>query len=108
MKQSAIDSTGAGRGNLKSYTTGFVCSVVLTAISFVFVMSGIPSRPLVLSTIILAAIAQILVHLHYFLHLESSSTARWNILALVFTLLIMVLFVGGSLWIMHSLNYRMM
>ena len=108
MKQSAIDSTGAGRGNFKSYTIGFVCSVVLTAISFVLVMSGIPSRPLILSIIILAAIAQILVHLHYFLHLDSSSTARWNILALVFTLLIMVLFVGGSLWIMHSLNYRMM
>ncbi len=55
-----------------------------------------------------AAIAQILVHLHYFLHLDFSSEARWNLLALIFAVLIMVLFVVGSLWIMHNLNYRMM
>jgi heme/copper-type cytochrome/quinol oxidase subunit 4 len=36
------------------------------------------------------------------------SSARWNILALVITLLIMILFVGLSLWIMANLNYRMM
>jgi cytochrome o ubiquinol oxidase operon protein cyoD len=48
------------------------------------------------------------VHLHYFLHLDTSSTARWNVLAIIFTLIIMVLFVGGTLWIMYNLNYRMM
>ena len=55
-----------------------------------------------------AAALQILVHLHYFLHLDTSSTMRWNVLALVFTVLILVLFVGGTLWIMANLNYRMM
>jgi cytochrome o ubiquinol oxidase operon protein cyoD len=46
--------------------------------------------------------------LHYFLHLDTSSAARWNVLALIFTFLIMILFVGGTLWIMSNLNYRMM
>ena len=55
-----------------------------------------------------AAVAQILVHLHYFLHLDTSSAARWNVLALLFTLLIMFLFVGATLWIMSDLKYRMM
>jgi heme/copper-type cytochrome/quinol oxidase subunit 4 len=48
------------------------------------------------------------VHLHYFLHLNTSSEARLNVLGLVFTILIMLLFVGGSLWIMYNLNYRVM
>jgi cytochrome o ubiquinol oxidase subunit IV len=61
-----------------------------------------------LFTIIVAAIAQILVHLHYFLHLRKSSDARWNIMALIFTVLIIALFIGGSLWIMYNMNYRMM
>ena len=55
-----------------------------------------------------AGLVQILVHLHYFLHLDVSSAARWNVVALIFTILILTLFVGGTLWIMWTLNYRMM
>ena len=51
---------------------------------------------------------QILVHLHYFLHLDVSSEKRWNVLALLFTFSIMTIFVGGTLWVMYTLNYRMM
>ena len=50
-----------------------------------------------------AAVVQILVHLHYFLHLDSSSEARWNVMILIYTVLIMIIFVGGSIWIMYSL-----
>jgi cytochrome o ubiquinol oxidase operon protein cyoD len=55
-----------------------------------------------------AGIVQILVHLHYFLHLDLSSEKRWNVLSLLFTFLIMTIFVGGTLWDMYTLNYRMM
>ena len=71
------------------------------------VMGGAWSRPSALFGILGAAVAQILVHMHYFLHLDTSSTARWNVLALLFTVLIIILFVGGSLWIMFNLNDRM-
>ena len=108
MSQAAIDRTGAGRGTLKSYLTGFVLSLILTAIPFAMVMSGIWSSSAILAGIFSAGIVQILVHLHYFLHLDTSSGARWNVLAMIFTLLIMALFVGGTLWIMSNLNYRMM
>jgi cytochrome o ubiquinol oxidase operon protein cyoD len=108
MNQTHIDSTGASRGSFKSYGIGFILSVVLTASAFGLVMSGAVSRPTALAGIFGAAVAQILVHLHYFLHLDTSSAARWNVLALVFTVLILVLFVGGTLWIMSNLNYRMM
>jgi cytochrome o ubiquinol oxidase operon protein cyoD len=109
MDQTPIDSAGAGRGSLKSYTTGFMLSIVLTTTAFALVIQGgkLPRRA-VLFGIFGAAIVQILAHLHYFLHLDTSSAARWNVLAVVFTLLIMILFVGGTLWIMSNLNYRMM
>lgn len=108
MRHTTIDQSGAGRGTFTSYITGFILSVALTSLAFWLVMNGSLSKMGLLIAIFAAAIAQILVHLHYFLHLGSSSTARWNILSLIFTVLIMTLFVGGTLWIMHSLNYRMM
>lgn len=100
------DSTGASLGTFKSYTIGFILSVVLTVVAFAVVM--IMSRSTALPVIFVAAIAQIMVHLYYFLHLNTSSAMRWNMLAMVFAVLIMALFVGGSLWIMFHLNYRMM
>jgi cytochrome o ubiquinol oxidase subunit IV len=108
MRQSPIDSIGASRGSLKSYLTGFILSLLLTAIPFALVMRGTWSASAALAGIFSAGLVQILVHLHYFLHLDTSSAARWNMVALIFTLLIMALFVGGTLWIMSSLNYRMM
>jgi cytochrome o ubiquinol oxidase operon protein cyoD len=108
MSQTPIDSTGVSRGSLKSYLTGFILSLILTAIAFALVMRGTLSSSAILAGIFVAGIVQILVHLHYFLHLDTSSAARWNVLAMIFTLLIMIFFVGGTLWIMYTLNYRMM
>jgi cytochrome o ubiquinol oxidase operon protein cyoD len=106
MNQSYIDNSGARRGSFRSYATGFILSIILTAVPFALVMSGSLSASAVLSGILVAAVAQILVHLHYFLHLDASSAMRWNLLALLLALLIMTLFVWGTLWIMGHLNYR--
>jgi cytochrome o ubiquinol oxidase operon protein cyoD len=108
MSQTPIDSAGVSRGSLKSLLTGFVLALLLTAIPFALVMQGTVSAAAALAGIFVAGLMQILVHLHYFLHLDTSSAARWNVLAMIFTLLIMALFVGGTLWIMYTLNYRMM
>jgi cytochrome o ubiquinol oxidase operon protein cyoD len=108
MRQARIDRTGASRGSLITYAIGFIFSIVLTAIPFALVMSSAVPRSVTLFGICSAAIGQILVHLHYFLHLDTSSTNRWNVLALLLTVLIMTIFVGGTLWVMYTLNYRMM
>jgi cytochrome o ubiquinol oxidase subunit IV len=108
MNQTHINSTGARRGNLKSYGTGFILSIALTILSFALVMTGSLSHSTILFGIFAAAAVQIAVHLHYFLHLDTSSAMRWNVLALVFALLIMILFMGGTIWIMFHLKYRMM
>ena len=108
MNQTHDDSTGANRGSLKSYVTGFILSIALTIIPFALVMTSALSHSYVLFGIFAAAAVQIAVHLHYFLHLNTSSAMRWNVLALVFALLIMTLFIGGTIWIMYHLKYRMM
>ncbi|MGD8926767.1 MAG: cytochrome o ubiquinol oxidase subunit IV [Thioalkalispiraceae bacterium] len=102
-----IDSAGAGEASLKAYAIGFTLSIVLTAIPFALVMHGKLSNAATVIAIFSAAVAQILVHLHYFLHLNASSKARWNLFALLFSVLIMVLIIGGTLWIMYHLNYRL-
>ncbi|MEJ2164728.1 MAG: cytochrome o ubiquinol oxidase subunit IV [Desulfobacterales bacterium] len=108
MNQAHIDNTGASRGSLNAYVTGFVLSVVLTVISFTFVMVGKLPTAAVLIGILSAAAVQMLVHIRYFLHLDTSSALRWNLMALIFAVLIMVLFVGGTIWIMWHLNTRLM
>ncbi len=108
MTWTKIDSLGASQGNLRTYATGFVLSILLTAIAFGLVMHGALPRWAILTGIFSAAVLQILVHLHYFLHLNTSSAARWNVMALLLTVLIITLFVGGTLWIMYHLNYRLL
>jgi cytochrome o ubiquinol oxidase operon protein cyoD len=108
MSQAPIDSTGMSRGSLTLCLTGFILALILTAIPFALVMSGAFSPAVTIFAIFGAGIMQIVVHLHYFLHLDTSSAARWNMAALMFTILILTLFVGGTLWIMWTLNYRMM
>ena len=58
--------------------------------------------------IILVAAVQIVVHMVYFLHMNTSSEERWNLVALIFTVLIIAIVVVGSLWIMYNLNINMM
>jgi cytochrome o ubiquinol oxidase operon protein cyoD len=108
VNQTSIDRPGATKGSVKSYIAGFILSIVLTAAAFGLVMSGAWSGPALLFPIIGAAVLQMLIQFHFFLHLDTSSAQRWNVLALLFTAMILVLFVGGSLWIMYDLNYRMM
>ena len=107
MNGRAIGSSGAGRGSLGGYAAGFSLSVLLTAAAFALVMYAPLSRAATVAAVAAAAVVQVLVHLYFFLHLDGSSRMRWNVLALLFTLLIMVLIVGGTLWIMVHLSYRL-
>ena len=108
MNQPSIDNAGANSGTLVAYTKGFILSIVLTAIPFALMIWGLLPHTATLVAVFGVAVIQILVHLHYFLHMNASSKARWNLMAMLFALLIMILVVGGSIWIMFHLNYRMM
>lgn len=95
-------------GSRSTYLTGFVLSVILTAIPFALVMGGNLSRATVVPVIVALAVAQILVHLYYFLHLDASRQQSANVTAFIFTVLIVAILVGGSIWIMINIHHFMM
>ena len=102
------NSAGASHGNTKQYTIGFILSVILTVIPFGMVMAGGFGRGIVMAVIAITAVAQVLVQLVYFLHMNSSSEQRWNVIAFIYTVLCISVLLVGSVWIMNYLHYNMM
>lgn len=99
----------APHGSLRSYVIGFVLSVILTAIPFWLVMGEVFQNPKTTTLIVIAfAVVQIFVHMVYFLHLNTTSEGGWNMLALIFTLVLVVITLAGSLWVMYNMNTNMM
>lgn len=102
-------SHAADHGTFQSYMTGFILSVVLTAIPFWLVMAKVFDSPAVTAGLImLMGAIQIVVHMVYFLHLNTKSEGGWNMMALIFTMVLVVIALSGSLWVMHNLNTNMM
>jgi cytochrome o ubiquinol oxidase subunit IV len=99
----------ADHGSLKSYMTGFVLAAVLTIIPFWLVMGNVFANSSTAGIVILAlAAVQVVVHMVYFLHMNRQSEGGWNMLALVFTVLIVAIMLSGSLWVMYHMNHNMM
>ncbi|MGP9566198.1 MULTISPECIES: cytochrome o ubiquinol oxidase subunit IV [unclassified Halomonas] len=101
-------SQPSDHGSVKSYVTGLVLSLVLTIIPFGAIMLGSFSMPINVGIIVVTAILQVLVQLVMFMHLNFKSEDGWNMLSFVFTISILVLVIGGSLWIMQHLHLNMM
>ena len=100
---------GEAHGTFRGYMTGFILSVILTAIPFWLVMGDVlPSKQATVFIIMGFAVVQILVHMIYFLHMNTSSEGGWNMLALIFTLILVVITLAGSLWVMFNMNENMM
>jgi cytochrome o ubiquinol oxidase subunit IV len=107
--QDGHDSHGAAHGSLRGYVTGFLLSVVLTAIPFWLVMNDVLSNSLLTAIVImLFAAVQIVVHMVYFLHMSGRSEGGWTMMALIFTIIIVAIALTGSLWVMFHLNANMM
>jgi cytochrome o ubiquinol oxidase operon protein cyoD len=99
----------AQAGSLRDYVTGFALAVVFTAIPFWLVMHHTFSRPAVTAAIILVfAAVQMVIHMVYFLHMNSRSEGGWTLLALLFTVMLVIIALSGSLWVMYHLNENMM
>lgn len=99
----------ADHGSMKSYMTGFVLAVILTVIPFWLVMGNVFTDSSTAGIVILAlAAVQVVVHMVYFLHMNRESEGGWNMLALVFTILIVAIMLAGSIWVMYHMNANMM
>ncbi|MBO4223642.1 cytochrome o ubiquinol oxidase subunit IV [Bradyrhizobium neotropicale] len=90
------------------YVTGLGLALLLTATSFFVAGTDLVWQPSIPVAIIVLAIAQMGVHLVFFLHLTTGPDNTNNVMALAFGVLIVFLVIGGSLWIMANLNQNMM
>ena len=99
-------------GTYRTYITGFILSLILTFAAFGAVWAhlhqGLLSTPMLIAAILILAAAQLMVQLLFFLHIGNEIGPRWNLAALLFAGLVLVIIVGGSIWIMQNLDYHMM
>ncbi|MFT4241996.1 MAG: cytochrome o ubiquinol oxidase subunit IV [Acidovorax sp.] len=91
------------------YMTGFVLSVILTAIPFWLVMSRtITDRNTAVLVLGAFAVAQILVHMVCFLHMNGKLEGGWTLLSTIFTVVFVAIGISGTLWVMFHMNAHMM
>jgi cytochrome o ubiquinol oxidase subunit IV len=95
-------------GTLTSYIIGFLLSLVLTLAAYFLVEKQWFDRWTLILVITALAIVQMIVQLFFFLHLGNESKPRWNLHSFLFMALVVVVLAGGSLWIMYSLDVRVM
>jgi cytochrome o ubiquinol oxidase operon protein cyoD len=102
------DAHAATPSGLLIYTIGLFLAVVLTATSFWVTNTSLLWPPGIALGLAVLAIAQMGVHLVFFLHITTAPDSTNNVLALAFGVLIVGLVIIGSIWIMTNLNENMM
>jgi len=104
-----VHDNEAPHGSLQGYLIGFGLSAILTAIPFWLVMAHVFKSPTLTAFVVMGfAAVQIVVHMIYFLHMTPQAEGGWNLLALIFTLVLVTIALSGSLWVMYHLNVNMM
>ena len=101
------EEEGSVGQRLLGYGVGLGLAILLTATSFFVISSDLFWLPSIPVAIIVLAIAQMGVHVVFFLHITTGSDNTNNVMALAFGILIVLLVVGGSLWIMANLDQNM-
>jgi cytochrome o ubiquinol oxidase operon protein cyoD len=96
------------REGIQGYVIGLVLATLLTVVSFYVAKSNQFWQPSIPIALVVLAIAQMGVHLVFFIHITTAPDNTNNILALAFGVLIVTLVVVGSLWIMYNLNHNLM
>jgi cytochrome o ubiquinol oxidase subunit IV len=103
-----IDAHHGWNASYKPQFIGFVISVMLIFSTYRIIMYHELSHTLLTWTIFGSAIGQALVQLFFFLHLGLESKPHWGMTTFLFTVLVIIVVIGGSLWIMSNLNYDLM
>jgi len=97
------------RSTLSGYLWGFGLSVILTAIPFWLVMGQvIADRNMAALILGLFAVAQVVVHMVYFLHMNGKIEGGWTLLSTIFSIIFVAIVVAGTLWVMFHMNTNMM
>ena len=94
--------------SMRDYVIGFILSVILTAIPFWLVIERPFGAGATAAIIMVFAMIQIVVQMVFFLHMTPKAEGGWSLTSLVFTVIVVVIMLAGSLWVMHHLNTNMM
>ncbi len=101
------EAAGSPLRRVVNYLIGLSLAAALTGISFWVCTSDVVWAPGVPIGLCVLAVAQMGIHLVFFLHINTGQDSINNVLAVAFGLLIVVLLGAGTLWIMSNLNDRM-
>ncbi len=101
------DESDSFLSGFTTYAIGLILALALTATSFVVARSHLLWGPGIPVGLLVLAVAQMGVHLVFFLHINTGPDNTNNVLALAFGIIIVFLIVAGSLWIMVNLNHMM-
>jgi cytochrome o ubiquinol oxidase operon protein cyoD len=94
-------------GTTRSYVIGFILSLIFTAIPYYLVVNKTISGTALLATILGVGVLQMIIQIVFFLHLGRGPKPFYNIVFFAFTVVTILVVVGGSIWIMNHLNYNM-
>ncbi|OGT55380.1 MAG: cytochrome o ubiquinol oxidase subunit IV [Gammaproteobacteria bacterium RIFCSPHIGHO2_12_FULL_43_28] len=101
-----VEQSG-GKKTLKSYLIGLALSLILTLLAFALVQKHLLTTANLYITLGLLAIAQFYVQSVCFLRINSSKEGQWHLLPYLFSIVIIAILAGGTMWIMYNLNYYM-
>ena len=90
-----------------SYVIGFAACIALSLAAYQLVVSAVYSPAITAFLVVLCALAQLGVQLVCFLHVHRPEGRGWNLPVLIFAVVVVVILVGGTVWIMHALSDRM-
>ena len=92
---------------IRGYLIGLALSVAATAVAFYLVGSSLVWQPSIPAALIVLAIAQMGVHIVFFLHITTRPDSVNNVMALTFGVFVVFVLIVGSVWIMTHLNHNM-
>jgi cytochrome o ubiquinol oxidase operon protein cyoD len=100
------DGTEIAEG-VRGYLIGLGLSVLATAVAFVLPGTSVVWQPSIPAALIVLAIAQMGVHIVFFLHITTRPDSVNNVMALAFGVFVVFVLIVGSVWIMTNLNDNM-
>ncbi len=103
-----LDPTHESNKNLKAPTISFVVSVALTFIVYFLAVKNIIVLQPLTFTLLGLGILQAIVQLVFYFQIANEPKPRWNLMSLIFTVLVLIVIIGGSMWIMSNLEYNLM
>lgn len=101
-----IDAHHGWNVSFKPVVLGFLFSLILTFAAYRITIHSHLSSTLLTFFLLSLGVLQALLQLLFFLHLGIESKPRWNLMMFLFTFLLVVILIGGSLWIMDNLSYN--